>query len=141
MWTPKVCLWRNSLLPVKDPNHVTSLNLLPPAYVVRREGNVLTRVCPSVCPQGGRGYLPWPCPRYLSTPWPGQDGGEGVPQRTYPHPRPRTCYTAGGMPLAFTREDFLVDINKFIWILWSWVLVNFIKYFRFVLMNSDATFE
>ena len=26
---------------------------LPPAYVVRREGNVLTRVCPSVCPQGG----------------------------------------------------------------------------------------
>ena len=28
-------------------------DLLPPAYVVRREGNVLTRVCPSVCPQGG----------------------------------------------------------------------------------------
>ena len=27
--------------------------LLPPAYVVRREGNVLTCVCPSVCPQGG----------------------------------------------------------------------------------------
>ena len=30
---------------------------LPPAYVVRQEGNVLTRVCPSihqsVCPQGG----------------------------------------------------------------------------------------
>ena len=30
--------------------------LLPPAYVVRREGNVLTRVCPSVCPQGGYPY-------------------------------------------------------------------------------------
>ena len=29
--------------------------LLPPAYVVRREGNVLTRVCPSVYPQGGGG--------------------------------------------------------------------------------------
>ena len=29
--------------------------LLPPAYVVRREGYVLTRVCPSVCPQGGGG--------------------------------------------------------------------------------------
>ena len=28
---------------------------LPPAYVVRREGNVLTRVCPSVSPQGGGG--------------------------------------------------------------------------------------
>ena len=26
------------------------------AYVVRREGNVLTRVCPSVCPQGGYPY-------------------------------------------------------------------------------------
>ena len=33
--------------------------LLPPAYVVRREGNVLTRVCPSVCPQwGGGGGVP-----------------------------------------------------------------------------------
>ena len=45
---------------------------LLPTYVVRREGNVFTRVCPSVCPH------------------------------------PRTCYTAGGMPLAFTQEDFLV---------------------------------
>ena len=26
------------------------LSLLPPAYVVRRERNVFTRVCPSVCP-------------------------------------------------------------------------------------------
>ena len=36
-------------------------HFLPPAYVVRREGNVLTRVCPSVCPQGdlGGGY-PYP---------------------------------------------------------------------------------
>ena len=35
------------------------LSLLPPAYVVRREGNVLTRVCPSihqsVCPRGRGG--------------------------------------------------------------------------------------
>ena len=33
------------------------MSLLPPAYVVRREGNVLTCVCPSihpsVCPRGG----------------------------------------------------------------------------------------
>ena len=58
--------------------------------------------------------------------------GEGVLQDTYPPPRsgwgdppppppphrpgqgscgylgPRTCFTAGGMPLAFTQEDFLV---------------------------------
>ena len=33
-----------------------SRSSLPPAYVVRREGNVLTRVCPSVCPQGGYPY-------------------------------------------------------------------------------------
>ena len=32
---------------------IVPLQSLPPAYVVRREGNVLTRVCPSVCPQGG----------------------------------------------------------------------------------------
>ena len=28
--------------------HITN-TFLPPAYVVRREGNVLTRVCPSIC--------------------------------------------------------------------------------------------
>ena len=32
---------------------------LPPAYVVRREGNVLTRVCPSICLSTGGGY-PYP---------------------------------------------------------------------------------
>ena len=34
---------------------ISLLSFLPPAYVVRREGNVLTRVCPSVCPRGGGG--------------------------------------------------------------------------------------
>ena len=29
--------------------NVGDFHLLPPAYVVRREGNVLTRVCPSIC--------------------------------------------------------------------------------------------
>ena len=37
---------------------------LPPAYVVGREGNVLTRVCPSIhpsiCPQGVGGGYPYP---------------------------------------------------------------------------------
>ena len=28
---------------------LTTFTFLPPAYVVRREGNVLTRVCPSIC--------------------------------------------------------------------------------------------
>ena len=31
--------------------------LLPPAYVVRREGNVLTRVCPSICLSTGGGSV------------------------------------------------------------------------------------
>ena len=34
------------------------MTFLPPAYVVRREGNVLTRVCPSICLSTG-GY-PYP---------------------------------------------------------------------------------
>ena len=58
--------------------------LLPPVYVVRREGNVLTRVCPSVCPQGG-GY-PYPIQLCNITqnamgPWPGGVtlAGEGYP--------------------------------------------------------------
>ena len=53
---------------------------LPPAYVVQRKGNVLTRVCPSVCPQGERGYPKVP------TPLPGQDGGEGYPKVLTPQP-------------------------------------------------------
>ena len=56
--------------------------LLPPAYLVRREGNVLTRVCPSVYPQGrgvptlARFKVPTP------PPVPGQDQGGGT-QGTY----------------------------------------------------------
>ena len=33
---------------VEEPGKSQGI-LLPPAYVVRREGNVLTRVCPSIC--------------------------------------------------------------------------------------------
>ena len=43
-------------------------------------------------------------------------GGEGISQGSYPLGQrylwPRTCYTAGGMPLAFTQEDFLVEIRS-----------------------------
>ena len=93
---------------------------------------MFSQVC--VCPQGEGGTYPGQVqmggggtPRYIphpparsgqgrgvpqgTYPQPGQ--GEGVPQGTYP-PRPRTCYTAGGMPLAFTQEDFLVLKNVYV---------------------------
>ena len=75
--------------------------------------------------QGVPGVPPWPGldgERYPGCPWPGLDGG-GYPHHQewmgYPPPPPpirqssiaSTCYTAGGMPLAFTQEDFLVT-NK-----------------------------
>ena len=37
-----------------------TLIYLPPAYVVRREGNVLTRVCPSICLSTGGWWYPYP---------------------------------------------------------------------------------
>ena len=49
-----------STTPHKHTQHTASLiefSLLPPAYVVRREGNVLTRVCPSICLSTGRGSV------------------------------------------------------------------------------------
>ena len=54
-------------------------------------------------------------PRYLSPPpQPGHEGG-GVPQGTYLSPLARSGWgerypKAGGMPLAFTQEDFLVPL-------------------------------
>ena len=65
--------------------------LLPTAYVVRREGYVLTRVCPSVCSHLGGGL-----------PRPGPGGGGGVPQ---PGPfwggvlLPGGLHLPGGYPL------------------------------------------
>ena len=71
-------IWTDNLLTsstkkclfVEDPpleSH-TCHQYLPTAYVVRREGYVLTRVCPSVCPH------------LVGVPRPGPDGGGGVPQ-------------------------------------------------------------
>ena len=49
----------------------------------------------------------------VGVPWPGLDGGGGT-WGNPPYPPTRqssiasTCYAGGGMPLAFTQEDFLV---------------------------------
>ena len=48
-------------------------------------------------------------PKVGTPPWSGEDGGESTPRLVLPPPSSRTCYTAGGMPLAFTQEDFLVE--------------------------------
>ena len=68
--------------------------MLPPAYVVRREGNSFTLL---VCPHlgGGGGQV---------SPAGGGGGSAKIGQQNE-----STHYTAGGMPLAFTQEDFLVD--------------------------------
>ena len=60
--------------------------LLSTAYVVRREGYVLTRVCPSVClstPRGGT----WPGPGGGGTPA-RSSRAEGTPPRVPPPVRP-----------------------------------------------------
>ena len=50
-------------------------------------------------PGPGTGYLPWTWDRVP----PGPGTGDRVPPSIA-----STCYAAGGMPLAFTQEDFLV---------------------------------
>ena len=68
------------------------MQLLPTAYVVRREGNVFTRVCPSihpsVCPHWLGGGVPQPGPDGRGVPQPGPDGGplpRGYPTLGTPH--------------------------------------------------------
>ena len=60
---------------------------LPTAYVVRREGNVLTRVCPSIhpsiCLSIPRG-VPWPGPAGARGGDPSQVQLGGYPARGYP---------------------------------------------------------
>ena len=70
-----------------------------PTLVRSRRGGVPNLVGGGVPTLGG-GY-----PK-VGTPRPGQDGG-GTPK--IGTPRQGTCYTAGGMPLAFMQEDFLVE--------------------------------
>ena len=96
---------------------------LPPAYIVRREGNVFTSVCPQekgggTPASGSRSLLQLLVPgpllgwgrrrvlrqRYLSVTCAVQ-GGTPLPA---PSPQPGPGYTADGTPLAVTQEDVLV---------------------------------
>ena len=65
------------------------LHLLPTAYVVRREGNVLTRVCPSFRLSTPRG-VPWPGP--------GRKGGTPARSSWVPHLGYSPSDLAGGTP-------------------------------------------
>ena len=66
--------------------------------------------------QNWMGY-PTPCQEWMGSPQPGLDGvPPGQNWMGYPPIRQSiasTCYAAGGMPLAFTQEDFLVLLNYF----------------------------
>ena len=73
--------------------------LLPPAYVVRREGNVLTRVCPSInlSVHGGGGY-PYPIMLCnISQNAMGQTPGGGYPAQGGTLPRGVPCW-GGTLP-------------------------------------------
>ena len=81
------------------------LSFLPTAYVVRREGNVFTRVCPSihqsVCPHLGRGGTPAQggTPPRVSPVRPGW--GWGVPpQSDLAGGTPAGGYPTSGPPLS-----------------------------------------
>ena len=92
------------------------VRLLPTAYVVRREGYVLTRVCPSVCPHpGGGGYPsqvqwgrgtptggtpPWVPPVRPSWGYPSEGGysTSGTPHRTWLGGNPMGGYPILGTP-------------------------------------------
>ena len=79
-----------------------------------RSGWGKDRGCPHLAGGGypirsGWGYLPYP---HEGWGYPCPDLGRGVPPIQNWEGVPRspacTCYAAGGMPLAFTQEDFLV---------------------------------
>ena len=91
-------VWKNLMTSWPLLGKIT-LKFLPRAYVVRREGNVLTRVCPSVCPQGGYPYPIMLC--NISQNAMGQTPGGGYPARSsrggggYPA---RSSRGGGGVP-------------------------------------------
>ena len=78
------------------PGPISASPLLPTAYVVRREGYVLTRVCPSDCPHLGGGYPSQVQPGGGGVPEPGP--GEGVPEPGPGGGVPQPGLTGGGYP-------------------------------------------
>ena len=111
--------WKFLLFPtfLTSPTTFNPVDFLPPAAV--GWGKVIVSVCLSVHTQ--RGTL---AKVDTPPPPPASQGGYppshvrypltkvGTPRqgRYTPPPPPRACYTAAGMPLAFTQEDFLVQI-------------------------------
>ena len=102
-----------NLNPLLRNMHLSTYSLLPPAYVVR--GKVLfsqVSVCPHLWGGGGGYHLPrsrwegYPLLRSRQGVSPSQVQVGGG---TYWNSIACTCYAAGGMPLAFTQEDFLVS--------------------------------
>ena len=89
-----------------------SVRLLPPAYGVRREGYVLTRVCLSVHGGGSGAAGGGSGPAGGGEGQSADSAGGGVRSMGGSGPASRGGggghYTAGGMPLAFTQGDFLV---------------------------------
>ena len=85
---------------------VNRFRFLPTAYVVRREGYVLTRVCPSVCPHLGGGVPRpglmgggcTPAGGVLHLRYPLSDLARGVPCLGYPPVRPGWGVPLLGIP-------------------------------------------
>ena len=85
--------------------HTIILPLIPcPFHGVPHLHPIILPLVP--CPFWG-----YPSPRWgdWGTPQPGQDGVPPPPPPPGQNSRTRTCYAAGGMPLAFTQEDCLVS--------------------------------
>ena len=97
-----------------------------PAFRRNGKGNVFTGVCPFIPAGGGVAILPNGGTPSFQTGGvsPSQVRKAGVPLNwmgvTPPLPTHRdssiasTCYAAGGMPLAFTQEDFLVFLSLYL---------------------------
>ena len=131
-----------------------SCRLLPTAYVVRREGYVLTRRLSSCLSTPGGGGTPARSSRGVPPPhqtWPGRVPRQGgTPPRVTPHPPVgpgrgvphlgRTWYAAVGMPLAFRQEDFLVSCCfRFKLLFKSWLLYYIITAFHKTLIVHEQS--